>query len=154
MPCPPSFQSPPACGLVRQLSECHRQDVCLASPYRIMLQISQAGPRRTVRKIYPIFTYIIPFSRPSIQSMLRTVIILEQNKKPLGTNAFCISIYDLCEPHTTRSVRRHGMRSLKSADCPLEGRRDSSWLNIARDCHSTGDITSLRRLSDGEGCRL
>lgn len=90
--------------------------------FSIVAQASQAGHRRTVRKIYPISTYTIPFSHPSTQSMLRTRIIQEQNKKQLGTNAFCKSIYYLCEPHMTESVRRHGTH--KKADCPLQDSRD------------------------------
>lgn len=75
----------------------------------IAMQTPQVGPRGTVRKIYPIFTYIIPFSHPSIQSTLRTTVIVPgQSKKQFGTNTFCGSTYHLCEPHMTDSVRRQG----------------------------------------------
>lgn len=40
------------------------------------------------------------------------------------------------------------MGTLKSSDCPLEDRRDSSWLDAARDCHSIGNVNSLRRVED------
>lgn len=109
--CPPSVIIQKSCSLwtgkaaVRML-----QTGCApCESFPIAMHISQVGPRGTVRKIYPIFTYIIPFFHPSIQSMLRrTMIIPEQSKKQFGTNTFCRSIYNLCEPHITDSVRRQG----------------------------------------------
>lgn len=143
MPRPPSFRSPAACGLVRQLSECHGQDVHLVSPSRSCRKHPRRDPEEQLGKYNPIFTDIIPFSHPSIQSVLRIMVLLEQNKKQLGINAFPVSIHYLCETHITRSVRRHGTGTLKSSDCPLEDRRDSSWLDAARDCHSIGEGCGL-----------
>lgn len=82
------------------------------------------------------------------------MIILEQSKKQFGTNAFCRSIYNLCEPHITDSVRRHGTTFKKQI--VLWRITFFSWLGAARDCHSTGDINSRRRLLGawGKGCRL